>query len=358
MSESMFDQPSLVRRAQGSDSSDFRRNAPDRGESAKPRDYSNAAFNRYMGESEKDDGPSRLQEMRKKFGWKALRPRWWNQDSRGYQNAWKAEQLRFRGIGGKLQPNAMEEVDSEIKAARRKTSGESHSSSESDQSPDPLSQPAERTKEQVAEAKAKAEARSRMVDGKMVSRYSTLKTELKNAAGWRRFVPLSDTRAAYRRGRDELRTGNFTNAGIGKFSARMPTVVRNQERHQEVANRDLEEIQALLGPQGDSGSASGGQLSPPEGVDAELWRRSREASAELDAPDDDDAESAGGRPPSMPKVAMRARQVSEEEPNPHTGMGGDRSSSVLFPNDGPAGLRMFEQTYLRKFLEDQNKDDD
>jgi hypothetical protein len=165
---------------------------------------------------------TRRQAMRRAHGWSAFRPHWWNQQSRDYKTAYKAEKLRYQGFAKLANQQA------ELNAAAGKQ-------------PDP-------------QAGAPDGARGGMAaDRELVGKYSTMKSELKNAAGWKRFLPFSSTRKYYKAARQELRTASMFAEdnkvrGFAKFASKMPSIQAKMAQQEAHAARDgdLKEVLGLL----------------------------------------------------------------------------------------------------------------
>ena len=126
----------------------------------------------------------------------------------------------------------------------------------------------------------------------IVGSYNSAKSQLKQAAGWGRFIPFTAKRAAYKRARQELRTGNFTGAGMGKFASKMPLAMAKArtDAFLDANDMDMQEIQGLLGQGGGSTSAvpsRNGQAVDPD--------HSRQLSAEIERPDDDSSDESERR---------------------------------------------------------------
>lgn len=179
-------------------------------------------FAAHLDGREEGSEQTRRQAMREKHGWSIFRPRWWNQQSRDYQTAHKAEKLRYQGFSrlanrqAELNAAAGKEVAPEAGAADAATAGTG-------------------------------------ADRALVDKYSSMKGELKQAAGWKRFLPFSSTRKHYKAARQELRTGSVlddnTVGAFAKFAPKMPSVQARMARQKELEAKDsdLNEVLGILG---------------------------------------------------------------------------------------------------------------
>jgi hypothetical protein len=222
-------------------------------------------FAAHLDERKAGSDRTRLQAMRQHFGWKALRPRWWNQQARDYQTAHKAEKLRYEGFG-RL-------------AKTRFGNGKD---------------PDDRT---------------------VVNLYSQLKRELKSAAGYN---PFTSKFWKYWGAKRDLKEGKVLQhenklSSLDRFLPHMPTIAQNalhKEQAAQKADGDLAEIHGLLGggePQTDSQPAGPG-LDRPSMVPDEVEEQGEPSSHEskkapaslaenddyLDIGEDDNASESGG----------------------------------------------------------------
>jgi hypothetical protein len=222
-------------------------------------------FAEHLRERKSGGDLTRLQAMRKHFGWKALRPRWWSRQSRDYQTAHKAEKLRYQGFG--------------LMAKRAFGRG---------RDPD---------------------------DRTVVDFYSQLKGELKSAAGYN---PFRSKFWKYWDAKKDLKAGRVNQdekklSALDRFVKDMPSFTKNARHKEELAKKkdgDLAEIHGLLGggePQTDSQPAGPGLDRPsmvPDDVEEQgepSSHESKKAPASLaenddylDIGEDDNASESGG----------------------------------------------------------------
>jgi hypothetical protein len=212
-------------------------------------------FAEHLRERKSGGDLTRLQAMRKHFGWKALRPRWWSRQSRDYQTAHKAEKLRYQGFG--------------LLAKRASGTGR---------------EPDDRT---------------------VVDLYSQLKGELKSAAGYN---PFRSKFWKYWGAKKDLKAGRVSQdekklSALDRFVKDMPTFTKNARHKEELAKKgdgDLAEVQALLNdgaPQMDSQPAGPGNdrdpmvpddVQEPEEQKEEVEPSLREPSYFAHTPDEND----------------------------------------------------------------------
>ena len=152
MSDYMSETPLLKSVTAKDDDSHFLRESQELTGQARPR-----TFGAYMGQRQQG-GRTRLQELRAKHGWSLFRSKN-SEGGRAYRDALRAEKWRFTGGGARV------------------------------------------------EARLALGEDGRVSDPGLARSYRAMKSGLKAAAGWRRFIPFTAARRDYKAALKSLRTG-------------------------------------------------------------------------------------------------------------------------------------------------------